>query len=89
MTIDYVLDEAINHPLKIFYSLFVIFTYIKVKGFRRKPGSLFFMIAVDDFLFGIVSGLNALNSKFNIISERVHLNKECLIYGIVTFYVVL
>ena len=54
-------NVIVSGPM-LFYGVFIIYTYIKVKSFRKKPGDLFTMIGVLD-IFGVFSQLtSAMNS---------------------------
>ena len=59
------LKNVIVGPQSIIYDLIIIYTYCKVKSFRKKPGDIIVMIAVNDIftsLFLIIAALNSQHS---------------------------
>jgi hypothetical protein len=58
------LKNIVAAPLQVVYDLFIIYTYIKVKSFRKKPGDLFVMVAVMDMMVTFYMGFVAYNSQW-------------------------
>lgn len=58
-------------PLMLIYDSIIIYTYIKVKSFRKKPGDLFVMIAVNDIIQGIMLILYSLNSQWSFLPLNI------------------
>jgi hypothetical protein len=42
------MEYAAQKSIRIFYSLFVIYTYIRIKEFRKQPGDIFMIIAIEE-----------------------------------------
>lgn len=49
-------------PIRLLYSSIIIYTYWKVKRFRKKPGDLFVMIAITAIIVSFYELINSLNS---------------------------
>ena len=44
--------NVIVFPEIMLYGFFIIYTFVKVKSFRKKPGDFFIMIAINDIFLG-------------------------------------
>lgn len=47
--------NCIVKSLNIIAAMFIMYAYIKVKQFRKKPGDLFFMIALNSLLYALAN----------------------------------
>ena len=39
---------TIIHLISLFLPIFIVYTYIRIKGFRKQPGDIFTIIAVEE-----------------------------------------
>ena len=47
------LGALVLFPVELFFGCFVVYFYIKIKSFRKKPSDLFFMMAIFDIICSV------------------------------------